>query len=129
MRWSVRFSHKRRTQEGYRKTKCIILTSPRETESLHSMRGPHRVSTKGAGSTKQVGAERKSKNPWASTFIGGLDGVPSKRHEVISLVCLNVTVWGGQKGELEAGASLITLVHQSPEQGANSLFVGMLKQK
>ena len=35
----------------------------------------------------------------------------SKRHEVISLVCLNVTVRGGKGGEVVAGVSVITLVH------------------
>lgn len=71
MRWSVRFSHKSGTQEGYRKTKMYYLKSPRETESLDTMRELYRVSTKGSGSTKQVGTERKSKNPWTSAFIWG----------------------------------------------------------
>ena len=56
---------------GVRENKMYYLKSPRETESLHPMKELHRVSTKGAGSTKKVGMERKSKNRWTRAFIGG----------------------------------------------------------
>lgn len=49
--WSVRRSHKRRHRRGAGK-QFIIFTGPRETESLHTMKGSHGESTQGAGSTK-----------------------------------------------------------------------------
>lgn len=77
-------------QERLRKTGFIILTGPRETESLHTERSRGGGPGKWAQPSRR-GAKREDEAPWTSTFMEGQGGVRKKRDEGISLVQENVT--------------------------------------
>lgn len=113
-------------QDIYRETKFIILTGSRESES------PHCQGTQcpQSGLGKAGGAQREW-GLWASAFPGGWGGVQKEKCKAVALVHLDVTrswSWaGGHKGDLTAGAILVTLVCLGTQTGGSQPVCGDVK--
>lgn len=91
----------------------------------------HRRSAKGAGSTKQVGSQRRVRTSGQAPLLGVRVEYTTKGVKWLHCVLEShwVTVRGGQEEELAAGAHISHWCTHLPEQGTHSALAVMLKQE
>lgn len=101
------------TKEGLRKTKSLILMSPKDVKSLHAKKPAQPIRWKA-----------ESEDLWASAFTEGQSGIHKERQERISVVYLNVTrLWLGEgRKNLQQRPTLSYLCIWSPGQGTACLW-------